>query len=284
LNPPLNVERKGVALYIQIASLLRGRIRQGDWKRGDQLPPIPALCAFYNVGTITIRQALAELSAEGLVSSARGRGTFITAEIVSPADNPDLREAINDPLSLAPGQTIKLLLREPASELPAALKTGQRECPAYMRIRTLHLHDDEPYGVMDSYIARETYDRFPKRSEERHKVGYLVRKYNRIPLEKARQEMTAAYADQETASLLASRSADCSMADVLIRARRWWTDSDGRIVYAGLYLYRADRFVLDVTHDIAGDDHSTDLIPMVRNDAQPQTQTARRKTARKPAS
>ncbi|OMG71613.1 GntR family transcriptional regulator [Burkholderia ubonensis] len=282
-NPSLNVERKGVALYTRIASLLRGRIRQGDWKLGDQLPPIPALCAFYDVGTITVRQALAELSAEGLVSSARGRGTFVTADFASPQDNPGLRHAINDPLSLAPGQTIKVLLREPVDGLPAALKTGQPECAAYMRIRTMHLHGGEPCGVMDVYVARETYDRFPKGSVERHKIGYLVRKYNRVPLVKVRQEITAAYADQETAALLASGSAACSMADVLMRARRWWTDNDGRIVHAGLFLYRADMFVLDVTHDISGENRSADLIPTARDDAHPKPQPARRKTGRKPA-
>lgn len=261
MNPLLNVERKGVALYIQLASLLRGRILQGDWKRGDQLPSIPELCATYGVGTITVRQALAELSAEGLVSSARGRGTFVTADVVSPADNGRLREAINDPLSLAPGQTIELLSREPVDGLPASLKTGQPECAAYMRIRTLHRHDGQPYGVMDTYVARETYARFPPGSVEQHKVGYLVRRYNRIPLAKARQEITAAYADQETAGLLASAGAGYSMAGVLVRARRWWTDPDERIVYAGLYLYRADMFVLDVTHDLPGDDRSADLVP-----------------------
>lgn len=276
VNPLLNAERKGVALYIQLASLLRGRILQGDWKRGDQLPPIPELCAFYGVGTITVRQALAELSAEGLLSSARGRGTFVTADVVSPADNESLRNAINDPLSLAPGQSIRLLWREPVDSLPATLKTGQPECAAYMRIRTLHQHDGEPYGVMDTYVARETYDRFPDGSDARHKVGYLVRKYNRIPLVKARQEIIAAYADQETAGLLASARTDFSMADVLIRARRWWTDQNERIVYAGLFLYRADMFVLDVTHDIAGDDHSADLIPTISKGAHTPGPSARR--------
>ncbi|POM18588.1 Putative transcriptional regulator of 2-aminoethylphosphonate degradation operons [Burkholderia cepacia] len=155
MNPSSPAERKGVALYARIASLLRGRIHQGEWKRGDQLPPIPELCAFYRAGTITVRQALAELSAEGLVSSARGRGTFVTADVLSPPDNPALRAAINDPLQLAPGQTLRVLLREAVTALPAALQTGQPMRAAYMRIRTLQLHDGAPYGVMDSYVARK---------------------------------------------------------------------------------------------------------------------------------
>ncbi len=277
--------RKGVALYLQIASLLRGRILQGEWKRGDQLPTIPELCAAHGVGTITVRQALARLSDEGLVSSAQGRGTFVTADVVSPADNERLRHAINDPLRLAPGQAIRVLLREPVDALPAALRTGQPEHPPYLRIRALHLHDGEPYGVMDSYVARETYARFPAGSDERHKIGYLVRQYNRIPLDKARQEITAAYADQETADLLAG-GADCSMADMLVRVRRWWTARDGRIAYAGLYLYRADRFVLDVTYDLTDGDggheagRSIDLVPAPRQD-KPPARTAAAKPRRR---
>jgi GntR family transcriptional regulator len=271
LSQPLNPDRKGVALYLQLASLLRGRITQGEWKHGDRLPSIPALCAAYEVGTITVRQALAELGRAGLIESARGRGTFVTAERVPPADNARLRRAINDPLSLAPGQTITVLSREPVDALPAALHTGQPEWPGYMRVRTLHRQDGAPHGVMETYVARETYERFPKGADARHKIGYLVRKYNRLPLARVRQEITVAYADQDLASLLASDDDGCSMADVLVRARRWWTDDQARIAYAGLFHYRADRFVLDVTDELSGDDSDADdgsrLVPAARGRA-----------------
>jgi DNA-binding GntR family transcriptional regulator len=269
LTQKLSAERKGVTLYSHLASVLRGRIRQADWKQGDQLPSIPELCKMYGVAIITVRQALAELSAEGLVNSARGRGTFVTANVISPSDNENLRDAINDPLGLAPGQTIQLLLREPATGLPAALKTGQPEYPAYVRIRTIHRHHGEPYGLMDIYVAKETYDRFPKGAVERRKVWYLVRNHSLIHLTQARQEITVAYADQETAGLLASNSVDYNMAGILVRARRWWTDDDQRIAYAGLYLYRADMFVLDVTQALANSAPGEGLIPTVREDASP---------------
>ena len=145
-----------------------------------------------------------------------------------------------------------MLLREPVDALPAALRTGQPEHPPYLRIRALHLHDGEPYGVMDSYVARETYARFPAGSDERHKIGYrsastTASRWTR-PARNHRR-----LCRPETADLLAG-GADCSMADMLVRVRRWWTARDGRIAYAGLYLYRADRFVLDVTHDLTDGD------------------------------
>jgi hypothetical protein len=43
LTKLLNVNRKGVALYTQLASVLRNRILQEEWKQRDRLPSIPVL-------------------------------------------------------------------------------------------------------------------------------------------------------------------------------------------------------------------------------------------------
>jgi GntR family transcriptional regulator len=53
------------------------------------------------------------------------------------------------------------------------------------------------------------------------------------------------------------------MAGVLVRVRRWCADDDERIAYAGRCFYRADMFVLDVTHDSSSDNSSADLIPAI---------------------
>ncbi|MDR0202712.1 MAG: GntR family transcriptional regulator [Delftia acidovorans] len=259
MNPLSHPERKGIALYIQLASVLRGRIAQGQWQPGQQLPSIPELGAEYEVGIVTVRQALAELAREGLVSSARGRGTFVTALPASPAASPQLREAINDPLGLAPGQAITLLTDEDAGELPASLQTGQPQCAAYRRVRTLHTLQAEPFGVMDSYVERDTYDRFAPGDVQRHKVGYLVRAHNRLPLERVRQEITIGCADWEVAALLG-----CAATDAVARVRRWWTDAGHCIRYAGLYFYRADRFVLDFEHRLDEGAAGMDQIPRRR--------------------
>jgi GntR family transcriptional regulator len=46
---------------------------------GDALPTEAALCAEFDVSRMTVRQALQELSAAGLVDRQRGRGTFVAA-------------------------------------------------------------------------------------------------------------------------------------------------------------------------------------------------------------
>ena len=45
-------------LYAQLASVLRNRILSGEWRLDDTLPSIDELCAHYQLGRITVRQAL----------------------------------------------------------------------------------------------------------------------------------------------------------------------------------------------------------------------------------
>ncbi|AEB07790.1 transcriptional regulator, GntR family [Coriobacterium glomerans PW2] len=63
--------------YKLIADTLRKRITSGDYKIGDRLPREAALVKAYNASRITIRRALDELRAEGLIYKIQGAGTFI---------------------------------------------------------------------------------------------------------------------------------------------------------------------------------------------------------------
>lgn len=66
-------------IYLQVATVCRLRIRNGLWPRGEQVPTIERLMQEFGVGRVTIRNAFGELEREGLLVSARGRGTFVQA-------------------------------------------------------------------------------------------------------------------------------------------------------------------------------------------------------------
>ena len=71
--------RKGSPLpyYAQLAAILRGAISEGDWPPGYALPSEADLCTMFGLSRTAVRQALAELSAEGLVHKEKGRGSFV---------------------------------------------------------------------------------------------------------------------------------------------------------------------------------------------------------------
>jgi DNA-binding GntR family transcriptional regulator len=64
-------------VYRQLARILRERIRAGELRPGDALPSEAALSQSFGVGRDAVRDALASLRGEGLVSTTRGIGTFV---------------------------------------------------------------------------------------------------------------------------------------------------------------------------------------------------------------
>jgi GAF domain-containing protein/DNA-binding transcriptional regulator YhcF (GntR family) len=63
----------------QVYSSLRERIIGGALAPGTRLPSYPKLAAEFGLAPMTVRQALARLEAEGLITCEHGRGTFVCA-------------------------------------------------------------------------------------------------------------------------------------------------------------------------------------------------------------
>jgi GntR family transcriptional regulator len=65
--------------YVQLANHLRAQIANGTYRPGGQLPTETALSAAYRISGMTVRQAIGQLSSEGLVKRVHGRGTFVNS-------------------------------------------------------------------------------------------------------------------------------------------------------------------------------------------------------------
>lgn len=66
-----------IPIYYQLKELIKGQIRNGELSPGDQLPTEEELCRQYNISRTPVRQALSELTHEGLLTRTPGRGTFV---------------------------------------------------------------------------------------------------------------------------------------------------------------------------------------------------------------
>jgi DNA-binding GntR family transcriptional regulator len=65
------------AVYRQLADLLREQIQSGDLLSGRLLPSENRIAQQYGIGREAVRQAVAVLRSEGLVSTVRGEGTRV---------------------------------------------------------------------------------------------------------------------------------------------------------------------------------------------------------------
>jgi DNA-binding transcriptional MocR family regulator len=73
-------------LYRQLAEQIKTAVAEGKLSEGTKLPPIRNLASSLRVSPITVTQAYEALAAEGVAGGQVGRGTFIKAPGVRPAN------------------------------------------------------------------------------------------------------------------------------------------------------------------------------------------------------
>jgi GntR family transcriptional regulator len=66
-----------VPIYVQVEERIRALIAAGQLRPGEQLPTIRELAADLRVNYNTIARAYLELDHDGVISTQRGRGTFV---------------------------------------------------------------------------------------------------------------------------------------------------------------------------------------------------------------
>jgi len=66
-----------VPAYQHIVNVVSDRIACGEYEPGSQLPSESKFCAEFGVSPMTLRRALAILIEKGLITTEKGRGTFV---------------------------------------------------------------------------------------------------------------------------------------------------------------------------------------------------------------
>jgi multiple sugar transport system substrate-binding protein len=119
-----------VPLYFQLKNIILDRIERGELRPGDQVPTEGELCQRYRVSRTPVRQALLELSREGVLVRQAGRGTFVRIQEPSALT---LRIMVPDERWRGP-------LDEAAARLSEA-KSGQRLKLEVTAVPLTELHD-----------------------------------------------------------------------------------------------------------------------------------------------
>ncbi len=69
--------RSGAPIYVQVVEQIQGMIASGDLRPGDQLPTVRELATELKVNWNTIARAYRMLDEARLISTQRGRGTYV---------------------------------------------------------------------------------------------------------------------------------------------------------------------------------------------------------------
>ncbi|MFN3613984.1 MAG: phosphonate metabolism transcriptional regulator PhnF [Rubrimonas sp.] len=117
------------AIWRRIHAALRDEIEAGAFKIGDRLPTEAQLSERFSVNRHTVRRALAELTAHGLIVTRRGSGAYVAEGVLEYPLAPGGRFAeVVSALGRVPDHRISDPVEGPAREPAAAhLDLGQRD-------------------------------------------------------------------------------------------------------------------------------------------------------------
>lgn len=230
--------RNGIALYAQLAELWRYNITSGRWPSGHRLANFETLAAQYKVARITVRQAVARLVQEGLLSAQRGRGTFVLARREGAANRFPRIDAASWPASLE----IEILYNQRAAVLPPEFRGDYEAFGGYREVTKLHRLGGVTFAMVRVFIAEPIYRRFPRGAIERKKLLRLAFQHGGRSVDHMHQRMNI-----ELADMVVSKHLGCSVGVPVAKILRQTYGADRRLSYAGLAWYRGDAFEMDIT-------------------------------------
>lgn len=228
-----------VPLYIQVARLMRHRIETGEWRFGAQIPTLDKLEREYAVSRITLRGALDQLEALGIVKRTRGLGTFVAKDL-SEQRWFKLANSLEELVSTVANLKIRLLPIEgdSAQALVPAFAFGAVG-PAYQRLRRVHYHNDEPYCLIEIHIDKQVFDTDPDAFSSAPIVPQLAVRDD-VKIAHAKQVMRITISDEDTASHL-----NIGVGDPIADVCRTFLREDMQIIYYAHIQYPAQMVQIE---------------------------------------
>lgn len=225
-------------LYHQLMQRLAEDIERGKYTVGSRIPPEHELETLYKVSRVTVRRALAELTAEGLLEKKQGKGTFVS----TPRISQDLKSihSFHDACKQNgfQGGTIVIHVKEEAADTAdqeeLELKSGSKIVET-LRIRTADgvpvVLEKNHFSMAYSYLENENLS---------GSLYNVLRDYGIEPRQ-ASHDISMTFATEEQAKLLSIEKGA-----PLMRLHEVVYDQKGRPLHNSVQLIRGERFVFRI--------------------------------------
>ncbi|MBD7989707.1 MULTISPECIES: GntR family transcriptional regulator [Ochrobactrum] len=227
-------------LYAKLEAALTSDILTGVLPLGAQLPPEDRLIERFNVSRTTVRKAIENLVARGLVEIRRGKGTFVAPPKIT-QELTELTGFVEDMQALGRSPTAKLLdKRLVPADADVARQLAVPPGSLVMRIQRVRLADGVTMSFDETYLPREIGEKVITHDLDAEPIFSLLEDKYALPLTEAEYRLEAVTATPDVAHALA---VDCDSAVFLIE-RTSYTEGHRPIDYERLH-YRGDliRFV-----------------------------------------
>ncbi len=227
-----------IPYYFQIEEWIRERIRSGELRPGDLIENEISLAKALGVSRITVRQALDNLAAQGLVVRKRALGTFVAhprkSFVLNRFQLRSLTEEMAEEGLQVRAQTLEQRVISPSSEIQSQLSLADGD--QVILIRRLRFANGKPVCIE---TCHHPYSYFPLLASidltDQSLYEILDREYQRRPVS-ARDVLVADTADPATARWL-----NISAGSAVMHIRRLAYDANQIPIEYSQTIFRADQ-------------------------------------------
>ncbi len=228
--------KRVVPLHFQVFTKLRNGIFRGEYPELTALPGEASLGAKFGVSRITVRRALDELAARGLVERAQGRPTTVRARPTFSPVIADVNGSLerNVLISLeTKGELIEF------SYVPAPIEVAKdlnlaHGAKVQMAVR-IRMRDSMPFAHVTSWIPERIGRLFAPRDLARTSVLDLLEQHG-ISIRNVEQTISADVANRAVAKAL-----KIAVGAPVLKVERTVYGGDGFAAEASRAIYPADR-------------------------------------------
>jgi GntR family transcriptional regulator len=221
--------------------LLRDRIGGGQFGPGDRLPSEPSLAAEHKVSRVTVRRALDQLQAEGLIRRLAGIGTFVSDRRIIQPLKANLVDVLANLIEMGRNTGVRLLsfsYGDAPAEIASALQLEPGE--QIQRSVRIRLVDGAPFSYLTTHVPKRIGMKYSEADLAATPLLELLERSGVIA-EGARQTITATLAGPDVAQDLG-----VEIGSPLISLTRVVYDREEKGIEHLHALYRPDRYVLQM--------------------------------------
>lgn len=224
-------------LYHQVYVVLRSGILEGTYADGSRLPAEHDLCTMFDVSRITVRRALAELQAEGLLRRTRGSGTVVTNRRKASGTRVPLEGMLENLIAMGletQASVLEFGWVVPSADVAAAM--GAPPGALVQRAVRVRSTKDGPFSHLTTYVPERVGRSILAEDLGAHPLLTLLERSG-VKVASADQTIGATLADAQTAMRLG-----VDVGSALLTLTRTVRDDAGQVVEYLQALYRPDRY------------------------------------------
>ncbi|MBX3084552.1 MAG: GntR family transcriptional regulator [Anaerolineae bacterium] len=227
-------------LYHQIRDWMRQQVTTGAWPEHYKLPSEFELVERFSVNRGTVRKAIADLIAEGLLVSIHGRGTFVSSRTLEQPLAEDLITFSEDLIRKGiPFETTVLAcdVRKPPSNVAALLRINPNDDIFYLR--RVRIVRQAPLALIENFVPYAVVAGIERVDFTVRGLFETLEKQYEVTLSWGQRTFQAQLADADTMTMLGIDPA----IPIMYIEQLTYRDEDTPVELSNIWL-RGDRFRL----------------------------------------